>query len=388
MALVTPNRVSQKVNATGTGNLALAATGYPGFRTLSQAGVPDGASFPYTIEDGNNWECGIATYSAADNSIQRAPVASSAANNVAIAATINAVVSCTLLAETLANYALAADLQAQNTALRSLIAGVLPVPTGTFSAGAGAQNYAYAAANRGATLNANGLNAVTLPAAVAQAGWYAGIKKTDDFLPALISVPNNGTIDGLPAIYAYKESFFIYYDAAASQAANVPTFLTWGRRRGYIELGVGSFNNAAGITTSLAFGDTELRDMRLEFYNVVPSTSSNMNLSFLSNNAAVSLNGQYGQNSGTSTSPSNFTTNTYSMDGGVNSTKSGFVEIKNLNQPGNIIGSCRVEAEMNYNGFNRRATMHPQTLPLSSMTLVCSSGTANPANYQTRCYRP
>jgi hypothetical protein len=87
MAFVVKDRVREVTSSTGTGAIALggavqsAAKGY--FRAFgpSGAGIANGDTLPYVIEEGANWEIGIGTYVSSGNQLQRTTVLSNSAGN-------------------------------------------------------------------------------------------------------------------------------------------------------------------------------------------------------------------------------------------------------------------------------------------------------------------
>ena len=87
------NRARMTVSGTpGTGDVTLsAATG--GFQSFSAAGLSDGDTFPYTIEDGSAWELGVGTYHSSGTTFTRTTLRSSSTGS-ALSLTSAAVVYC------------------------------------------------------------------------------------------------------------------------------------------------------------------------------------------------------------------------------------------------------------------------------------------------------
>jgi hypothetical protein len=83
MAFVLKDRVRMTTATTGTGAISLgtavvnAAQGY--FRTFAVAGVANGDTVPYLIEDGVNWETGVGTYASSGTVLTRTTVINNSA---------------------------------------------------------------------------------------------------------------------------------------------------------------------------------------------------------------------------------------------------------------------------------------------------------------------
>lgn len=70
MALVFPNRVWMTTATTGTGTITLGAA-QAGYLTFAEAGVADADTANYTIIDGNDFECGVGTYTSSGTTFSR-----------------------------------------------------------------------------------------------------------------------------------------------------------------------------------------------------------------------------------------------------------------------------------------------------------------------------
>lgn len=84
------DRVKMSSQTTGTGFVTLNAP-VAGYRSLVEAGVSDGASIRYLIEEGDAWEIGTALYDASAQTLTRTVISSSNGSKIYLGG--NAVVS-------------------------------------------------------------------------------------------------------------------------------------------------------------------------------------------------------------------------------------------------------------------------------------------------------
>jgi hypothetical protein len=96
MALILKDRVKETTTTSGTGTVTLAGV-TSGFQSFSVVG--DGNTTYYAIENGNNWEVGVGTYTASGTTLSRDTILESSNAGSAISLSGTSTVFCTYPAE-------------------------------------------------------------------------------------------------------------------------------------------------------------------------------------------------------------------------------------------------------------------------------------------------
>src|SRR5210317_2093589 len=95
------NRAKVSTSTTGTGTITLGSA-ESGYQSFADAGVADGETVRYVIEDGTDWEIGTGTYTASGTTLSRT-VTESSNSDAAINLSGSAVVFATAAAADVMN---------------------------------------------------------------------------------------------------------------------------------------------------------------------------------------------------------------------------------------------------------------------------------------------
>lgn len=146
------NRAKMTTATTGTGAITLGSA-VGGFQSFADAGVADGDTVRYVIEDGTAWEIGTGTYTASGTILSRT-VSESSNADAALNLTGNAVV-----------FVSATEADFREERVGSISSGTLDLSTGTVFSDTPSANVTYAFSNPPASGTAYGFTLTVTPSA-------------------------------------------------------------------------------------------------------------------------------------------------------------------------------------------------------------------------------
>lgn len=190
------NRAKMTTATTGTGTLTLGSA-VGGFQSFADAGVADGDTVRYVIEDGTSWEIGTGTYAASGTTLSRTVIESSN-SDTALNLSGNAVVFVS---------ATEADLREERVG--SVSSGTLDLSTGTVFSDTPSANVTYAFSNPPASGTAYGFTLTVTPSATITWTFPASAKFPGGTAP---DAPASGetdvlvffTLDGGTTFYGFQ----------------------------------------------------------------------------------------------------------------------------------------------------------------------------------------
>ena len=270
MANKLANRVKVTVSGTpGTGTITLGSA-VSGFMDFATAGVSNGNTVPYVIEDSNAWEIGVGTYTSSGTTLARTSITASSNSGSPISATSNAIVMISPLA---------ADLQA-GTSANNLIqldaTGKIPALDGSLITSLNASNISSGTINSARLPSISLTSGVTGTLPVANGG--TGLTSlTSGYIPygngtGALSSSANITFDGTNLGVAGSITSTISGKSAAFNAAGGSIYAsfadgtkTWRIGSGIQSAGLFSLYNVTDAVT--AFNVTSAGDVGIGLTN-------------------------------------------------------------------------------------------------------------------------
>lgn len=194
------NRAKMTTATTGTGTITLGSAA-GGFQSFADAGVADGDTVRYVIEDGTNWEIGTGTYTASGTTLSRTVIESSNAD-AALNLTGNAVV-----------FVSATEADFREERVGSISSGTLDLSTGTVFSDTPSANVTYAFSNPPASGTAYGFTLTVTPSATITWTFPAAAKFPGGTAP---DAPASGETDVL--VFFTLDGGTTYYGFQAGDA--------------------------------------------------------------------------------------------------------------------------------------------------------------------------
>jgi hypothetical protein len=194
------NRAYVSTATTGTGTITLGSP-LAGQRSFADAGVADGDTVRYIIEDGSEWEIGTGTYTASGTTLSRT-VSESSNSDAAINLSGDAVV-----------YISAVEADFREERVGDISSSTLDLSTGTVFSDAPSANVTYVFSNPPASGTAYGFTLKVTPSATVTVTWPASVDWAGGTAP---DAPASGETD----VYAFytQDGGTTYYGFQAGDA--------------------------------------------------------------------------------------------------------------------------------------------------------------------------
>lgn len=194
------NRAYVSTATTGTGTITLGSP-FAGQRSFADAGVADGDTVRYIIEDGANWEIGTGTYTASGTTLSRT-VSESSSSGSAINLSGDAVV-----------YISAVEADFREERVGDISSSTLDLSTGTVFSDAPSANVTYVFSNPPASGTAYGFTLKVTPSATVTVTWPASVDWAGGTAP---DAPASGETD----VYVFytQDGGTTYYGFQAGDA--------------------------------------------------------------------------------------------------------------------------------------------------------------------------